>query len=117
MKVTSCYAVKPFLKKEDLEAFIKMFGLTVLHHYSDTFAEVYIVEDANKSRMDLYITHDKSMHASRLRLNVEDIDEAMAELKQAGWTAVTEPREEWHNNKAALMNDTYGERVIIYQHN
>jgi len=117
MKVTACYAVKPFLKKEELESFIKMFGLTVLHHYTDTFAEVYIVEDANKSRMDLYITHDKSMHASRLRLNVENIDEAIDELSKAGWTLVKEPREEWNNNRAALMNDPHGERAIIYQHN
>jgi len=116
MKISSCYSIRFFDSRERLHAYIELFDLQIVHHYQGVVSEVYIAEDANHNKIDLAIPQKIDCdNPEGLRINVDNIEEAIDRYTQNGYRLVFGVEED-ESRKVATLQDESGSNLLILQH-
>lgn len=101
--------------EKTLSFYVATLGFRVTHRVKGEEGEMLVLENDEGAKLDIIETQDAPAGFHALRTNVEDLDEAMDEIKAQGWEIVAEPVDVT-SGRVLLVRDPNGILLSITQH-
>lgn len=120
MKVTDFY---PIFYAEDIEAETKRFtedlGFTVIHRPKIEYLDYAVLENENKSRVDIVCSHFPADSFKEgflgMRVNADDFDEGVSYFEAQGY-ALFGTAHETETSITALLTKGDGSYLVLFHH-